>query len=194
MLNIERLNHSFNNTPIFIDYSLAIAAPKVCLVAANGQGKTTLFSIIAGLIKVQSGSIMLNGLLLNNTNQHVALASDKIIFPDFLTAKQVIELVCACWHCPWPTDIIEGLSFGIQLDTKVADLSSGSLKKLQLITALARQAQLTLLDEPSAALDHDSLTFLLQLLTARSGQIIITSHEPDPFTQIGFELKALNNV
>lgn len=194
MLAITGLNHHFNNKPLFQNYSVCLASTRTCLVAANGRGKTTLFAIIAGLIKAQSGSLELFGQQLKNANQQVALASDKIQFPEFLTAKQVIELVCACWQLPWPVALITGLSFEIQLNTQVGDLSSGSLKKLQLITALARDVPLTLLDEPSAALDETSLQFLLTLLTKRKGQVIITCHEPDPFVGIGFELQALDNV
>lgn len=194
MLTVTNLNHHFFQKPLFTNFSLTINAPKVCLTAPNGQGKTTFFSIIAGLISVRSGEIKFQGQALLRPNHSVALASDKIVFPDFLTAKQVIELVCGCWQLPWPSELIEGFEFGIQLETKVSALSSGSLKKLQLITALVRDVPLLLLDEPSAALDHKSIEFLLPVLVNRTQQIIITCHEPDPFVAKGFQLQALANV
>lgn len=194
MLAVINLNYQFFKKPLFNNFSLNISAPKVCLTAPNGQGKTTLFSIIAGLIDINSGEIQFAGKTLKKPNHHVALASDKIVFPEFLTAKQVIELVCGCWQLPWPNELIEGFSFVIQLETKVSALSSGSLKKLQLITALVRDVPLLLLDEPSAALDHNSIEFLLSTLADRTQQIIITCHEPEPFIAQGFQLQALANV
>ncbi len=87
--------------------------------------------------------------------------------------------------------LVKRFGFNDFLHTKVINLSSGNLKKLQLINALMRKASVLLLDEPTAALEHKSVPVLLACIDEFQGQVILTSHEPEPFLQSGFEVQAL---
>ena len=95
-----------------------------------------------------------------------------------------------------PEQLITGFRLDEHLNTRFRALSSGNQKKCQLIIAFLKQAPFLLLDEPSAALDQESIRFLLTLLDdylndKPNGQIIITSHEPEVFLQHGFECSSL---
>ena len=86
---------------------------------------------------------------------------------------------------------VERLNFTDHINTVVANLSSGNLKKLQLINALMRKVDVMLLDEPSAALEKKAMPELLKLVAEFNGQVIITSHEPMAFLTCGFTEQAL---
>ena len=196
MIAINNLNKRFASAHVFENYNKQLQSKRVCLQAANGRGKTTLLMMLAGLEEPQSGQILYNNEALKSPQNDASIASDRIVLPDFLTARQIIELSCKALKKDIPKQLITGFNFTEHLNTRFSSLSSGNQKKCQLITAFLKQAPFLLLDEPSAALDQTSIQFLLTLLDdylddKPNGQIIITSHEPQVFIQHGFECTAL---
>jgi ABC-2 type transport system ATP-binding protein len=191
MIKVANLTKYYSKAPLFADFNISIDAQKVCITAPNGRGKSTLFRLIAGIEGSFSGQITVNSL--NDKPQSlVALASDGIVFPSFMTAKQILELTCASWQSVWPQELIDDFRFDAFLDTKVNKLSSGNQKKLQLINAMLRKTPVLILDEPSAALDSHAVTYLLNWCKTYTGQLVISCHEPDPFESIGFVLQPLD--
>ena len=160
----------------------------------NGQGKTTLLCILAGIIGADEGDIFLDGHPSTELQRYFALASDKINFPEFLTAKQILELHCQSWAVDHPEELIESFGFQDQLNTHYKNLSNGNKKKLQLIQAFSRKSQVTLLDEPAAGLDEQSREMLQAILKKHSGRVILTSHVGGFFDEIGFARMPLHHV
>lgn len=191
MIKIANLVKYYAQQPVFNAYSITLSAPKICLEAPNGAGKTTLLSIIAGLEGYQAGRLTYGDKVLANPVNAVALASDKVAFPEFLTAKQIIDLVAKSWRCTVPEPLVTGFNFTEQLAVNYRALSTGNKKKCQLICALMRQPHYLLLDEPSASLDEASVQFLLLWLQRFTGQVVITCHEPAPFVAQGFVCQPL---
>lgn len=191
MISISQLTKYYQKEPLFNKFDLKIFAKKVCIQAPNGRGKSTLFRLVAGLEPNFSGGIEVFGVK-ENRQKLVALASDGIIFPEFLTAKHVLELTSGTWDAKWPAELIDSFHFTPFLQTRVNKLSSGNYKKLQLINAMMRNTPVLILDEPSAALDSDGLAYLLEWCSKFDGQLVISCHEPEPFVQIGFTLQPLD--
>jgi len=196
MIEVSGLHKQFAQNILYKDYCISFTAPRVCIEAPNGQGKTTLLMMLAGLEQPQSGQLLFAGKVLSEPYKQVAIASDRIALPDFLTAKQIINLTLSSLDCDWPAALVSGFNFENFLDTRFDALSSGNQKKCQLILAFMRRAPYLLLDEPSAALDQASIKYLLGLLDEyltdkAEGQIIITCHEPAPFIEHGFECMPL---
>ena len=196
MIEVIGLNKQFVTNVVYRDYNKVFSSQKICIEAPNGQGKTTLLMMLAGLETYQSGKLLFSGSALTEPHKQVAIASDCIALPDFLTAKQIINLSSNTFGCRWPAAIVDGFRFNEFLNTRFDALSSGNQKKCQLILALMRDAPYLLLDEPSAALDQASIEYLLILLdeylvNQPHGQIIITCHEPAPFIRHGFECMPL---
>ncbi|RZM81647.1 ABC transporter ATP-binding protein [Pseudoalteromonas rubra] len=191
MIEIKHLSKVYLHDPVFSDYSATLAEQKLCIEAPNGQGKSTLFRIIAGLDDAFHGTVLFDGQPHPVAQQVVALASDSIPYPEFLTARQLLQLTVRSWACPWPELMITQLGFEPFLDTRYGALSSGNQKKYQLINAIMRDTPYLVLDEPSAALDHASLDVLLGWLKHHPAQVIISCHEPQAFIDIGFVTQPL---
>lgn len=191
MIIINGLTKRFGDLVLFEHYSRQFSGGKVCITADNGTGKTTLLSMIAGIDEPCQGEIVLQHTRAAKRHHLVALASDCIPFPEFLSARDLLMLGVEAWQCQFPEHLIAGFHFSPFLDTTYADLSSGNKKKLQLINALMRQTPYLLLDEPTATLDHGAVQFLLDVLNQYPGEMIITSHEPEPFLAAGFTLVPL---
>ena len=143
------------------------------LVGSNGSGKSTLLRLIAGLLSPQGGSIETPGrvaLVFQNPDHQLLLpscASDLLLsLPPGLPPgerRQRVEQALAQ----------VGLSgYG---ERPIHTLSGGQKQRLAIAGALASEADLLLLDEPTALLDPDSqlevLSLIRRLCPGRSGQL-----------------------
>lgn len=193
MLNIETLSLQRGELTIFNGYSLTITGSRHCVVGINGSGKSSLLAAIAGLLPYK-GQIYWQGKQLNMPREQVALASDSIIFPEFLTALDLITLQHKMWHTMAAESLIAHFNFAAQLHKTVANLSTGNHKKLQLILAFMRQPALLLLDEPNIALDNSACTALFELIKTYQGSILVASNEPERFAEAQFNIIPLHHA
>ncbi len=189
------------------NFSINFNQPRCCVIGSNGSGKSTLLVLIAGLLEADSGVFSYLEMppvqnTSNNCSHRVklsakerkkvaAIASDSITFPPFLTAKQVLMAIVNTWQLEWPKNLIDTFNFNQHINKTVSALSSGNLKKLQLISAFLRKPPILLLDEPNVALDKSSVDVLWQLITHYEGQVIAASNEVELFRFKGFDIQSI---
>ena len=139
-------------TSVFKGLNLEFTEPKTQLVGSNGSGKSTLLRLIAGLEPLSAGE------LIWSTPVSISLASESVIPPDIYKANEVLSLVERYQDVDiaYRQTLVDELHFASFLHNSVSELSSGSLKKLLLISALSQRSSVLLLDEPFANLDTDS--------------------------------------
>lgn len=178
---------------VLSQFSAEFTSKRTCIVGENGSGKSTLLLAISGLLAVDSGTIDWQDNIANqgSLKKQVAIASDSIVIPEFLIAKQVLKLNQSTWKVEWPQELIRRFNFTDHVNKTIDALSAGNLKKLQLICALMRNCDLLLLDEPNIALDEQSVKVLWEIIEAYSGMVIVASNEPVLFEAKGFELRPL---
>lgn len=149
---------------------------RVALIGENGQGKTTIVKLITRLYDPTDGQILLDGVDLREYDLEDLYRETGVIFQDFMryemTARENIavgkieeiedlpELKSAA-HKSLADEVIARLGAGYEqmLGRRFeggVDLSGGEWQKLALARAYLRNAQLLILDEPTAALDARS--------------------------------------
>jgi ATP-binding cassette subfamily B protein len=149
---------------------------RVALIGENGQGKTTVVKLITRLYDPTEGQILLDGIDLREYDLANLHAGIGVIFQDFMryemTARENIEVgrievphtleeIEEAGEKSLAAGVIERLPggydqmLGRRFETGV-DLSGGEWQKLALARAYLRDAQLLILDEPTAALDARS--------------------------------------
>jgi ATP-binding cassette, subfamily B, bacterial len=149
---------------------------RIALIGENGQGKTTVVKLITRLYDPTEGQILLDGVDLREYDIASLHAEIGVIFQDFMryemTAKENIavgrievphtqEEIEIAARRSLASNVVDKLHFGYEqmLGRRFeggVDLSGGEWQKLALARAYLRDAQLLILDEPTAALDARS--------------------------------------
>ena len=149
---------------------------RVALIGENGQGKTTIVKLITRLYDPTEGQVLLDGIDLREYSLEDLYREIGVIFQDFMryemTAREnvavgrieeieAIQEIAAAAHKSLADEVIARLPgkyeqmLGRRFENGV-DLSGGEWQKLALARAYLRDAQLLVLDEPTAALDARS--------------------------------------
>ncbi|TID23863.1 hypothetical protein CANINC_003155 [Pichia inconspicua] len=128
---------SFNDTEIIV------------MMGENGTGKTTLCKLLAGAITPDEGS--------KAPELNVSMKPQKIA-PKFTgTVRQLFlkKIRASFLHPQFNTDVIKPLRIEDIIDQEVQHLSGGELQRVAIVLALGKQADIYLIDEPSAYLDSE---------------------------------------
>src|SRR5260370_35579626 len=159
---------------------------RVALIGENGQGKTTIVKLVTRLYDPTAGEILLDGIDLREYNLEDLYREIGVIFQDFMryemTARENIAvgrideinnlpLLKTAADKSMADEVIERLPrdyeqmLGRRFERGV-DLSGGEWQKVALARAYLRDAQVLILDEPTAALDARSEFEVFQRLAA----------------------------
>lgn len=194
-LVLRDISHAYDATPVVRDLSLGAAAGElVCLVGPSGCGKTTTLRLVAGLERVQQGSIDIAGRRVGDPQIHLPPEERSVglMFQDFALFPHL--------------SVLDNVAFGLRgqgaakkqnvaramleqvgmLDYAEAFphmLSGGQQQRVALARALAPQPQIMLLDEPFSGLDtrlrqrvrDDALHVLKQSGTTT----LLVTHDPE---------------
>jgi len=191
-VRIERLTVAYRGRPALSDVDLHIdAGERVALVGPNGAGKSTLLRAIAGLVEPAAGSIELSGSPLARLDR-LAVARRLAVVPQLpqLPFATTVEEVVALGRLPHehpirglrPADraaiaaAIDRVGVGHLLGRDARELSLGERQLVLLAVAVAQDAPLLVLDEPTVHLDlrHQvEVMDLLADLNTRDGTTIL---------------------
>lgn len=164
--------HPNATTPVLDNFSLTIeAGEKLAIVGENGAGKTTLVLLILGLLKADSGDILINGVPIETidiqhyhewfapvfqdsylwtfTIQETIVQGSKMNEEWYQTVKDITGMTKLMEEHQWTddTEIVPDVS------SQAIRLSGGQLQTLKLAQAVYKNAPVMILDEPTAALD-----------------------------------------
>jgi ABC transport system ATP-binding/permease protein len=157
---------------------------RVGVVGVNGSGKTTLLRLLAGLQPVpSSGPVTTAGQVVTGSTVQVGSLTQEPAQVDgdlrvLEAAEQVRSSAVAGRRELSVSQLLERL--GLRADrqwTKVADLSGGERRRLQLLLVLLAEPNVLLLDEPTNDLDIETLTELEDLLDGWPGSVVVVSHD-----------------
>ena len=163
----------------------------VVITGPNGGGKTTLAKLIAGLEKPTSGKIYLNNEditdcdITQRAKKGIAYAFQQPVRFKGITIQELLEL--AAGKELSYTELCDllgkvGLCAREYIDRELdSGLSGGEMKRVEIASVLARNAKVTIFDEPEAGIDLWSFTKLVEtfqeLRSRQNGLLLIISHQ-----------------
>ena len=152
------------------------------VMGANGTGKTTFVRVLAGELKPKSGDVSkpTEQLRVSYKPQYISaerLGEDKTV-EQLLRESNPQTLIPGTWL---NVELIRRMRIDRLLDRRLRDLSGGELQKVMVAAALAREADLYLLDEPSAYLDVEErlavAKAIKRLTEARGAAALVVEHD-----------------
>lgn len=171
---------AFDGRPVLRDIEWRIApGERTGIVGANGAGKSTLLGLIDGTItpdagRVKRGKTVRLAVLDQQGDALASVGGDRIA--DVLGGLRGGYEVDG--REVTPAQLLERLGFGRgQLSARVADLSGGERRRLQLMLTLLSEPNVLLLDEPTNDVDTDTLAAMEDLLDSWAGTLIVVSHD-----------------
>jgi ATP-binding cassette subfamily F protein uup len=177
----KAITKAFGERTVLKGFSTRILrGDRVAIVGPNGAGKTTLVKILLGELQPDAGSVKLGtNLTVNYIDQARAALAPSMTLRDVLLPEggdHVMVRGLPKHVNAYAKDFLFQVS---QLRQPVKSLSGGERNRLLLAQALARPANVMVLDEPTNDLDMDTLDLLEDLLADYEGTLILVSHDRD---------------
>ena len=219
MLELRNITKTFGSVIANNDVSMTVHKGTIhAIVGENGAGKSTVMRIAYGFYNTDSGEILVDGKPVQIRSPHDAIAlgigmvHQHFMLVDTMTVAENIILGAETGSAV-SLDLekanrdIKALSDELKLDidprADIEDLSVGQQQRVELLKALYRNADLLILDEPTAVLTPQEVAEFFAILRRMKGQgktIIIITHKLEEVLAISDEVtvmrdgKAVGNV
>ncbi len=190
MLKAEHICKNYNGTAVLKDISLTVPdGAFVVILGASGSGKSTLLSVLSGLETPDSGTVDYNGQCVSAMSERERTAFRKrevgFIFQQYyllshLSVENNVRLGADLADNRDYRAVIEAVGLGDKLRHKPSQLSGGEQQRTCIARALAKNAGLLFLDEPTGALDEQTgrevLDYIAKLQAGRGFGLIMVTH------------------
>ncbi|MCB0877562.1 MAG: ABC-F family ATP-binding cassette domain-containing protein [Thermoleophilia bacterium] len=182
LLSLQQVGRSYGTRDVLADVSLGLSAgERIGIVGRNGDGKSTLLRLIAGLEEPDAGVVT------RSSELDLVMVGQGDDLDPAATIRH--ELVGDLADHEWAADprirgVLDGLLGGVALDrfpdgldTTIGPLSGGERRRIALARALLTDVELLLLDEPTNHLDVEGVDWLARHLAARRGTVVVITHD-----------------
>jgi zinc transport system ATP-binding protein len=194
IIDLADVTFGYTSTPVVEDVSLTIAPGEyVAIVGPNGSGKSTLMQLMLGLLEPDTGTARLfgeradrfdDGERIGHVAQQASAAKEMPI-----TVREVVKmgrfphvgfgrLSSEDWAIV--DDALATVGMSAFADRRVTQLSGGQRQRAFIARALASEADLLVLDEPTVGVDAESVDAFYDLLAALNGRgitVILIEHD-----------------
>jgi iron complex transport system ATP-binding protein len=198
MLDVRDLAFGFGTRRVGADVSFRLASGEtLAVLGGNGAGKTTLFRTLLGLLPAQAGSVLVDGAPLSSLStveraRRLAYVPQQHVPAFGFSVEEAVLMGRASrlptFARPGPTDRriahdalarlgVEALALRL-----ITELSGGERQLVLVARALAQEAPILILDEPTASLDFGNRARVLAEIDRLRGTgltIVFSTHEPD---------------
>jgi simple sugar transport system ATP-binding protein len=212
MLELKNIRKTFGDTVANDNVSITVHTGTIhAVVGENGAGKSTAMKIVYGFYTADSGDIFLNGKKVNIRNPHDAIAlgigmvHQHFMLVDTMTVAENIILgaetgTAASLDLEKANEDIKKLSDELKLEIDpqavIEDLSVGLQQRVELLKALYRNADLLILDEPTAVLSPQEVEEFFGILRRMKEQgktVVIITHKLDEVLAISDEVTVMRD-
>jgi nitrate/nitrite transport system ATP-binding protein len=161
-LELKGVHKGYPGTPVLNGIDLSVAEGEfVAILGFSGTGKTTLMSLVAGLLEADSGEILIGGKPVAGPGGASSLVFQSYSLFPWLTVEGNVALAVDATHKSMSKagrsalvrEKIDLVGLSHASDRKPAELSGGMRQRVAVARALSMQPEILLLDEPLSALD-----------------------------------------
>ena len=171
-LLVKNLDFSINGSLLIKNLNFEIEKNKVGLITgSSGIGKSTLLNILSGLLKPDFGSIICDGVILNDNNIFLEPENRNIgyVFQDFalfphISAEKNMKYAISKNLRDFYDEVVNILKLNEHLKKMPFELSGGQKQRVSIARAILMKPSLLLLDEPFSNLDSQNIKSAQKLI------------------------------
>ena len=203
IIELIKLGKKYRGFPALSGVTLSILEGETFVfLGPNGSGKSTVLKIICGLVNPTEGNALILGSkafnLTNSQKRNISFLPQRTLFPPSLTVREILSFYAALRGVP--NSRIEDVTALVGLNEKatqekfISELSGGMTQRLALAVTCLADAQVFLLDEPTASLDPEGVLLfrsLVKKLKERRKTVIITTHLLDDALELADRIAVL---
>lgn len=194
LVELREISKRFGGTQALNEVSLSVSSGEIhAFVGENGAGKSTLGKVIAGIYAADWGDLLIEGAPVERWNPGIAqrrgiamIAQELALVPDLSVAQNVFLGTEQHWLGWERRNLAERFAaleteirFGLDPHARVRDLRIADQQKVEIMRALARDARVIVMDEPTSSLtakEMEQLEALMRTLRDRGCCVIYVSH------------------
>ena len=204
-LDIRDLKKSFGDFTAVDGISLAIEPGEIFgLLGPNGAGKSTTINMVAGVTRVDDGTIAVfghdNRREYRVTRRLVGVMHQEIVIDNFFTIDQALRFHSGYYGVPddpaWRHELIDRLGLRPHLHKVMIKLSGGLKRRFMVAKALIHRPPLLILDEPTAGVDVElrrDLWDFVREINADGTTILLTTHYLEEAEQLCGRIAIMNH-
>jgi polar amino acid transport system ATP-binding protein len=195
LIEIDHVEKSFHNTMVLRDISMKIAKGEcACIIGPSGSGKSTLLRCINALVPVSSGSIIVDGIQVNDPNLDKLALRRKVgivfqqynLFPHKTAIQNIAMAPINVLGRPKDESyerarqLLAKVKLSEKADAYPGELSGGQQQRVAIARSLAMNPLVMLFDEVTAALDPETkkeVLFTIRDLATEGMTCILVTHE-----------------
>lgn len=193
-IHAENVSFSWLDTPTLQQVNLTLQPGEMLgLLGPNGGGKTTLISLIAGLVNPDAGTIFVNGVEVKQqaltARKTLGFVFQSVSLDPFMSVQQNLEFAAGLQGMTSKqttqriVELCDTLQIKPYLQKPVAALSGGQKRMADIARALVHKPKVLILDEPTTALDPSAKGLLWSTLKALQNKahlsILVATHLMD---------------
>lgn len=182
LIEVKNLNKKYRKTKALNNFSLEVNKGKIIgILGPNGSGKTTLIKILVGLLKKDSGIVLIDGHEPGvYTKSIVSYLPDRNFLNNWMKIEDSMYMYDDFFEDFNKEKFKNLIEFmGLNLEMRIEELSKGMTEKLNLSLVLAREAKVYILDEPIAGVDPVARDQILEAIIenySKESTMIVTTH------------------
>lgn len=184
-LKVKALSKTFGTQKALDAVTLSIEKGEIVgLLGPNGAGKSTLMKSITGALKLEEGSVELDGFCIEKNPLEVKkkigfLPENNPLYPDMFV-REYLSFIARVHrvHEKRIEQVISEVGLSLEANKKIKQLSKGYKQRVGLAQAIIHQPELLILDEPTNGLDPNQILEIRNLIkeVGREKTIILSTH------------------
>lgn len=199
MIELKNAVKKYKKVNAMDDLSFTIKNGKItALLGLNGAGKSTTMKAIMGLVKLDSGEILIDGEKVSNkAYQKLSLIPDVSVHYPNMTIKEMFEFMNV-FYKNWDMEKANIMLKKLKLtdEKKISELSKGNIARVKLIVGFAQCPKYLLMDEPFSGIDiFTREDFIKTMITYmdKDTTILLTTHEIKEIENLADEVILVEN-
>lgn len=202
IVSIQNLYKNYGKKKCLEDINLTLKEGEfLSLIGKNGAGKTTLIRILTGILKFNSGSVLINEIPIKKTkkiNKLIGVVQQDKGLPEQLTVHEYVLFQAKLKKVErkFAEQLLDISDLRKFENTLIDFLSGGSRRKLHIMTSIINKPRLLIMDEPTVGLDpivRKDIWNYIKILKGMGVSAVISTHYLKEAEELGDKIAVIDN-